>query len=361
MKILFFIADLTSGGMERRLIELLRGLKQKPHFELELVLMSHEISYKEVLDFDIPIYYLIRKAKKDFSVFTKLYKHCKDSKPDILHCWGSMTAVYSLPVCKLLKIKLVNGLITDSPEKRNILNKDWLRAKITFPFSNLIIGNSKAGLEAYNAPGRKSFYIHNGFNSLRIENIINKEIIRSRLDINTQYVVGMVANNSIKKDYKTFFAAALILLNKRKDITFIAIGENTDSESSQLHIQHQYVGFFRLLGSQSGVESYINIMDICVLSTFTEGISNSILEYMALGKPVIATSGGGTNEIVIDQKTGYLVSRSNPEDLSEKINILLDDIELRIKMGLAGKEQIQNYFTIDSMVNNYCALYNKIQ
>jgi glycosyltransferase involved in cell wall biosynthesis len=359
MKILFFIADLTSGGMERRLVELMKGLKKKPSFEFELVLLSREINYEEVLDLNIRIHYLVRKTKKDFSVFNRLYHVCQKSKPDILHCWGSMTAIYSTPVCKLLKIKLVNGLITDCPEKQNVLNKDWLRAKITFPFSDLIIGNSKAGLDAYNAPSKKSYFIHNGFNSKRIEKIVDAKIIRNRLNINTLYVIGMVANNSVNKDYKTFFAAARLLLAKRKDITFIAIGKNTDCGFVQENIANQYANHFKLLGTQAGIESYVNIMDVCVLSTFTEGISNSILEYMALGKPVVATSGGGTNEIVIDQKTGFLVSRSNPKELSEKINILLNDNELRVKMGLAGKEQIQNNFSINSMVDNYCVLYTK--
>jgi glycosyltransferase involved in cell wall biosynthesis len=61
---------------------------------------------------------------------------------------------------------------------------------------------------------------------------------------------------------------------------------------------------------------------IFVLSTFSEGISNSVLEYMALGKPVIATSGGGTGELVLDNTTGYLIRQSDPEELAEKMELL---------------------------------------
>jgi glycosyltransferase involved in cell wall biosynthesis/peptidoglycan/xylan/chitin deacetylase (PgdA/CDA1 family) len=360
MKILFFIDVLTSGGKERRLTELMKGLKQRPDFEFELALMSTEINYREVLDLDIPIHYLIRKTKRDFFVFRMLYSLAKDFQPDIIHCWGSMTAIYCVPVCKLLNIKLVNGLITDSPSRQNILNKNWFRARITFPFSDLIVGNSKAGLDAYRAPEGKSFFIHNGFNFERTNDIIDNQIIKSQLNIGTKYVIGMVANYSKNKDYATYFAAAQLVLSKRKDITFIAIGINTDSPVSQNHIGKENIGHFRLLGMRSGVESYINSMDLCILSTFTEGISNSILEYMALGKPVIATSGGGTNEIVVDNETGFLINRSNPDQLAEKIEILLDDNELRAKMGVAGKKRIENLFSINSMVRNYVTLYNKI-
>lgn len=360
MKILFFIDVLTSGGKERRLTELMKGLKQRPDFEFELALMSTEINYKEVLDLDIPIHYLIRKTKRDVFVFRMLYNLARNFQPDIIHCWGSMTAIYGVPVCKLLNIKLVNGLITDSPSKQNILNKHWFRARITFPFSDVIVGNSKAGLDAYRAPKGKSFFIHNGFNFERTNDIIKDQIIRSQLNVDTRYVIGMVANYSKNKDYATYFAAAQLVLSKRKDITFIAIGINTDSPVSQNNISKDYIEHFRLLGVRSGVESYINSMDICVLSTFTEGISNSILEYMALGKPVIATSGGGTNEIVVNYETGFLINKSNPEELAEKIEILLDDNELRTRMGVVGKKRIENSFSIDSMVRNYVTLYNKI-
>jgi glycosyltransferase involved in cell wall biosynthesis/peptidoglycan/xylan/chitin deacetylase (PgdA/CDA1 family) len=360
MRILFFINLLSAGGKERRLTELMKVLKLRDDCEFELVVMNNEIHYKEVLALNIPIHYIIRKSKKDISVFRMFYRLCKNYKPDIVHCWDSMTAIYSSPVCKLLNIKLVNGLITSSPERQNIFNKDWFRAKITFPFSDIIIGNSKAGLVAFNAPGNKSFFIHNGFNFERISSIIDNNIIRNQLNVKTKYLIGMVATNSKNKDYVTYLKAAQILIDKRKDITFLAIGENTDSSFLKSNISKQNADYIKLLGRKSGVESYVNALDICVLSTFTEGISNSILEYMALGKPVIATSGGGTNEIVVDNKTGFLINRSNPEELADKIEILLFDSELRAKMGEAGKERINNFFTIDEMVKNYIILYNNL-
>jgi glycosyltransferase involved in cell wall biosynthesis len=360
VKILFVIESLTEGGKERRLTELMKALKLESSIEFELAVMSFDVHYKEVLDLGINVHYLIRKRRKDFSVFRKLYKLCKRFKPDIVHCWDSMTAVYITPVCKLLRIKLVNGMVIDTPQRKNIFYQPWLRARLTFPFADLIIGNSKAGLEAYNAPGKKSMAIYNGFNFERIKSIIPKEIVKEQLNIMTKYVVGMVATFSVFKDYSTYFNAAQIILNKRNDITFLAIGEKTDSDLSKSYIDEKYMDHFKLLGSKSGIESYINIMDIGVLSTYTEGISNSILEYMALEKPVVATSGGGTVEIIEDQKTGFLVSPSNPKELAEKILILLDDSILRMKMGKNGKDRIHKAFSIDIMTLNYLSTYKRL-
>ena len=360
MKILFFIDCLPAGGKERRLIELMKVLSLNPYIQFELAVMDHSIHYKEVFDLNINIHYLIRKTKKDIRIVPKLFSLCKTIKPDIIHCWDGMTAIYSIPVCKILGIRLINGMVTNTPQKQNVFNSNWLRARLTFPFSDCIVGNSQAGILAYQVPRKKSIVIHNGFNFSRTENIVDTSIIRKQVNINTKFVIGMVASFSKSKDYKTYFEAAQKLLDLRTDVTFLAIGSKTDSEISNSMIEDSKQKYFKLLGKQNDVESYVNIMDICVLSTFTEGISNSILEYMALGKPVIATSGGGTNEIIENNITGFLVDASNPEQLLDKILLLLNDEDLRLKLGNAGKERIKVDFSINTMLDKYLTVYKSL-
>lgn len=357
MRIFFVIDCLASGGKERRLVELMKALKSEQEIDFELVIMSNDIHYEEVFGLEININYLIRRTRKDLSVFVKLYKLCKKYKPDIIHCWDSMTAVYCAPVCRMLKIKYVNGMVIDSPGKGKLFYQPWLRARIVFPFAHLIIGNSKAGLAAYNAPVKKSTVIYNGFNFNRINNLRSDAEIRKELNIKTEFIVGMVASYSDFKDYPTYFRAAQLLLNNREDITFIAIGNNTDSELSWNNLDKKSINHFRLLGKKSDIESYINIIDIGVLATFTEGISNSIVEYMALGKPVIATAGGGTCEIIEDNVTGFLVSQSNPNEISDKVELLLNDPQLRLKMGNYGKERIMKSFSIEKMAGEFFSAY----
>lgn len=360
MKILFYINGIHPGGKERRMIELMKELKLRKGIDFELVLMNREINYPEILKMDIKLHYLIRKSKKDLSIFRKFYKLCKEFSPDIIHCWDSMTAVYAIPACKLLKIKFMNGMVVDTPVKKNISNKNWLRARLTFPFSDAIVGNSKAGMKAYKVPLKKSLIIYNGYNFKRNEQLLDNKIIRKELDIDTKYIIGMVANFSENKDYKTFYRAANFIIKKRQDITFLAIGNNTDSDASKQLIGSELKDHFRLLGKKSGIESVINAMDICVLATFTEGISNSIMEYMALGKPVIATSGGGTDEIVENGKTGILTQVSDAVEMADKMELLLNSPELCRKMGLDGKKRIQNLFSIDIMVNKFIFYYEKL-
>jgi glycosyltransferase involved in cell wall biosynthesis len=360
MRILFFIDSFSAGGKERRLMELMKGLKRESKIEFELVIMNENVQYKEVYDLGITIHKIIRKTKKDLSVFRKVYSLCKRYKPDLVHCWDSMSAVYLVPALRLLNIKFVNGMITDAPGKTGFRNNIWLRAQLTFPFSHMVVGNSEAGLTAYNAPDSKSICIRNGFDFTRIGTLKSSEEVRKEIGVNTIYTIGMVASFSKYKDYHTYFAAAELLLAKRKDITFLALGNETDSEIVKEIISQGNTEHFRLLGRRSDVESLINIMDVCVLATFTEGISNSILEYMALGKAVIATAGGGTNELVEDKKTGFLVEPMNPVELAEKMEILLDNAALRMKMGLVGRQRVQEEFSIDKMVDEFIRNYQKI-
>lgn len=367
MRILFFIDSLTSGGKERRLIELMKGIKLKPNIEFKLVVMSKEIHYQEVFDLDIKIHYLIRTTKKDLSVFHKFYKICKNYKPGIVHCWDSMTAVIAVPACKLLNIKLVNGMVVDTPVKRNIFNKHWFRAKLTFPFSSMVIGNSNSGLAAYSAPGKKSSCIYNGMDLTRFDNLkepsfIRKEIFGDKSD--DIFIAGMVAAFEERKDYKTLIKAAVNLISYNDKIRFILIGDGTDFNEIKSMVPASLLNKIIFLGKRSDVESIINIFDVGILLTNTkvhgEGISNSIIEYMALGKPVIATRGGGTNEVVIDNQNGFLIDADNKDQLIEKIDTLMKNKSLMIDLGKQGNQMVHEKFDLKIMTKHYATIYQKL-
>ena len=81
---------------------------------------------------------------------------------------------------------------------------------------------------------------------------------------------------------------------------------------------------------------------------------------MAFGKPVIATRGGGTSEIVRDGVSGFLVNPSDPIELSGKIDRLLSDPELREELGSAGERRVRGEFSIEQMVNKYIDIYTDL-
>jgi len=357
IKILFLISNLSVGGQERQLIELLKGLTVNKNIECELVIMANTIHYKDFYDLEIPVNYIIRRHRKDITIFFKLFKLCKRIKPDILHSWGPTPASYAFLIAKILKIKFVNSFIRNS-FKPKIFDNNWFRSKLTFPFSDVIISNSKAGLKSYGLKNnKKGIVIYNGFDLNRIEHLEDKEIIKNSFSIKTKYVIGMVATFSDKKDYKTFIKAADYVLQKRDDVTFVAVGNGQNLISMKTKINNSN---FIFLGNQTNIESIVNIFDIGILTTYTEGISNSIMEYMAFGKSIIATDGGGTKEIVKDGVNGYLIEQKNEDQLSNKIIYLLDHIDVSKKMGDVGKNNIIEEFSLRKMVNRYVELFKKI-
>ena len=360
MKILFFIDSLTAGGKERRFVELIKGLQKYPDIKCELAIMSDEIHYTGIHKLNVRIHYLIRKWKKDPNILLKLYQLCKEFKPDIIHSWGSMPSVYALPIAKLLGIKFINAMISDAPLKLKVFNKAWIRSKLTFPFSDIILSNSNAGLKSYNAQKQKSYCIHNGFDFKRLKKIEDKESVKSKFGIKTNKILGMVASFRDEKDYDTYIKAANTLLQRRQYITFLAIGDGKNLPYCKQVVKSKYKDKIKFLGKQNDVESLINIFDIGVLSTYTEGISNVVMEYMALGKPVIATDGGGTKELIIDGETGFLVEQKNYIQLADKIEYLLDNKEAAAIMGSKGRERIKQEFSLEKMTNSYVTLYNSL-
>ena len=367
MKILFFIDNLQSGGKERRFTELLKGLKRSSNIELSVVVMNEDVHYKEIFDLDIKIQYLIRKTSKDLSVFRKFYQICKIEKPNIVHCWDDMTAVISVPTCKFLRIKLVNGMVIDTPIIRNFRNKSWLRAKLTFPFSSKIIGNSKAGLGAYGAPSNKSLCIYNGmdfnrFKDLKDPKILSRQILNDRFF--EGFIVGMVAGFDERKDYQTLIKGAIQLLSTNENLLFILVGSGKDFEQIKKSVPNKLSDQIIFLGRRSDVESIVNLFDIGVLLTNAhnhgEGVSNSLIEYMASGKPVIATKGGGTDEVVKNGENGFLIENGDSRQFINFVEKLLNNKEMRAEFGKKSAEIAIKNFDLTKMTKNYISLYNTL-
>ena len=354
MKILFFIETVGSGGKERRLVELLKCLKEYKDIYFEVVLTHEDIHYKLIHELDVKIHVINRRFKKDPTLFWKFFGICRIMNPDIIHVWGNMVAIYAIPAKVFLQIPMINSQIADAPA---IVKRSLLNVSLPFFFSDLLIANSNAGRRAYNISALRCKVIYNGFDFSRINNLKDKSKIRESLGLKDQNVVGMVANITKNKDYITFLKAANIVLNERDDVVFLCIGNGDYSHLLNLiEKKHRHKVLF--LGKQEMVESLINIFTIGVLSTFTEGISNSVMEYMALGKPAIVTLGGGSEELVENGVSGFLIPPKSPDILADKLFFLLDNLEVMHDFGVCGKRIIGTKFSLDEMTLQFVAVYN---
>ena len=359
MKILFLIDGLGLGGKERQVIELLKGLTKRNNIKLRLVILSNNVHYSNIKDVNLTTYFIDRQVRKDPTVFVTLYKICKDFQPDIIHSWESMCSVYAMPLANIFGAKFINGMIRFAPAKVKRFGRLWARAKFTFPWSDIILANSYAGLKSFNVPKQKGHCIHNGFDLSRIRDLEASEVIRNKFKIHTPKVVGMVARFHARKDFETFVLSAKQILQKRKDVTFLAIGDGRTLRKCMDLVNGEFPDNIKFLGRQNDVESIVNIFDVAVLASYAEGISNSIMEYMSLAKPVVATNHGGTGEIVVDKVTGFLVEPKNVEEMAAKIEFLLDDEETTKGMGNAGRERVVKEFGLEKMTERYVELYQQ--
>jgi glycosyltransferase involved in cell wall biosynthesis len=98
-------------------------------------------------------------------------------------------------------------------------------------------------------------------------------------------------------------------------------------------------------------------MDISVLTSLTEGLSIALLESMSYGLPVVVTRVGGNPEVVLDGETGFLVPPKDTTAFAEKVVVLLQDRELRARMGDAARRRIDEQFRVTDVATHYLRLY----
>jgi glycosyltransferase involved in cell wall biosynthesis len=172
--------------------------------------------------------------------------------------------------------------------------------------------------------------------------------------------VGMVASFIEYKDWDTYINAALEIASQREDVCFLCIGDG-DYSIFKRKIASSAKTRILFLGRQNPVESIMNICDVGVLTTninhHGEGISNALLEFMALGKPVIATNFGGSVELIQANVSGELIEPFNADQLSVTINLWLDNDELRNTIGNNALKRVKENFNIEGMVNSFYEEY----
>jgi glycosyltransferase involved in cell wall biosynthesis len=361
MKILFFIDCLQTGGKERQMVELVRGLAGHGNYEIEVVTMKPEIDFHELDGLNIPIHTVERKSKRDVSVLPRLFRIIRSFRPDIVHTWDTMTTFYAVPLRWFSGFRLVNGSIRHAQDPKSYKKFEQRITRINYAFSDAIVANSEAGRDAYRL-GRRCQVIHNGFDPARVANLPERAAIKKRYQIADGPVVGMVGNFTRYKDYDTFIEAAILISSSYPDTFFIAVGNGPLLPDYRDRIREMGLdGRFRIIDDSRNALEIIPAFDVAVLASYSEGFPNVVMEYMACGKPVVATDSGGTRELLADGVTGYLCRVRDAEHLAEKTAALLNEPLVAEKMGFTGREMVLKHFSIENMLDRYESLYQRFK
>jgi len=171
-------------------------------------------------------------------------------------------------------------------------------------------------------------------------------------------VVGIVANLRPVKDIPLFLRAARIVAQEFDDVVFLLAGRGEQSQElyqlvCELGLQDR-VFFTR---GEGKIMDYLSRMCIGCLTSFSEGFSNAVMEYMAAGLPVVATDVGGNRDAIVDGETGYLVRERTPEAFAKPLIHLLRNEDLRLQMGLRGLQRCTEYFEVSKTIRQLEQFY----
>lgn len=361
MIIVHIITSLHGGGRERRLVQLVKGLSTNISIQQFIFVLSSEIDYPEASKY-AQIIRLKNTSRK--SICKSLVSKLRETKPDIVHDWTGIPLILTtLSAMKyLFRYKYVEGFIADGNQIGTLLNR--ITARISFIAADAIISNSKAGLIAKRAPSSKSNVFYNGFDFNRIKDLTKDNIaeLRNELGIDDQTrIISMLARHDPAKDWDTFLNVAQEMQKIRDDVVFLSIGKGNKLDAFVKKVRHRNLKNVRTLGFRQDTERIIAASYITMLFTnekvHAEGVSNSIMESMAAGVPVVASYGGGTQEIINDTENGYIVMPGDAMSAVSRINNLLDNEELYNSMSLKAAAKIHNDFDISLMIENYQNLY----
>lgn len=236
-------------------------------------------------------------------------------------------------------------------------------------FSDRIIANSEAVGNAYqNIPdvSKRVRVIYNGLNIAPYNDDVDTVALRQKLGLPaTVPLIGLVGQIVPRKRPEDFLKAAAIVQQTIPDSFFLVVGSDIDAS--------EYGRTLRNLSEQLGLADRIvwlefcdrvyeifEIIDLLVLPSKDEPFGRVAIEAMAARKPVVATNVGGLPEIIVDGETGFLVPPKCPQKLAEATIRILNDPQLAVTMGQAGRQRVEQYFSLDQYVNGVEAVYKEL-
>jgi len=358
-KVLHVLTDTNVGGAGRYLFNLLVGFPSKNYEflvacpgggELERELKARGIRYFTLTG---------GESSLSFKHVGELFHIIKSEHVNIVHTHASLSGRIAgrLAGCRVILTR--HGLNTNSkgPIKR------FLSYVIARMFTDKIIAISRAvkiNLIETGVPADMIKIIHNGIDLSRFELIEPK--LRGELGLSDDIpIIGVVARIVLEKGYEYILKAMPKVLQSFPSTLLVIVGDGPlKAQMQELAVK---LGIDRntvFLGYKRDIENLIADFDVFVLPSVSEGLGLSLLEAMALGKPVIATEVGGIPEVVKNGKNGLLVPPRDEEALAMAILKILSSRDFGLRLGQVAKDTVYEKFSAQSMALQTAKLYDDI-
>jgi glycosyltransferase involved in cell wall biosynthesis len=359
--VLHLIETSGPGGAEKMLVSLVENLDRSRYRSLVCLLRDGWLK-SQLQRRGIEMMVIPQHRSLDFPWLFRLARLLRDRSMHVMHAHEFAMNVYGSLLSKMTGIPIVATV-----HGKNYYWVKW-RRRLAYQFvarQSMMVAVSE-DLKRF-LTQRVAIHpdniriVHNGIDLHRYTVSDRYNTVCKELGINgSQPVIGTVGNLYAVKGQAYLLRACAAVARAFPDFVLLVAGRGEQLGSLEEEARSLGIGGnVKFLGFREDVPSLLQAMDVFVLPSVSEGLPLSILEAMALRKPVVASNVGGIPEVVKDGVTGYLVPPKDPEALAEKILLLLHHPQIAADLGKSGQKRVQGAFSLEQMIQEYQSLYER--
>lgn len=369
IKVMHIVSNFETGGMENGVVNICNNLDRTRFIPL-LCCINGLGTKINSLKSDVKVKNMnFPEGKAPFRPVS-LSKYFKQEKPHIVHTHGWGGGMYDgIIAAKLAKIPVV---INGHHGRRNYSKFQVLMQKYLTKFCDisLSVSNSLKNkvVDETKIPKDDIKVIRNGVDTSLFTGEYDTTGLKKEIkdhygfSINSDsFVVGMIASLRPAKNQILLLKAVKILTgnNHNIDLKVLLVGDGPNRELIEKYIEENQLTNICILGKRKDVPQLLSLFNLFILTSVTnvEGLSNVILEAMSSGIPVISTKSIGVEELIQNNKNGFIVNEKNIEGFSKKIEFLANNRNKLVEMSENARKYIKNNFSIEKMISQYENVY----
>lgn len=363
IKLLKFISVFAIGGTERQFVNVVQRLDLNK-FDVHLACFKRwgeflgeiEACARPLTDYTINSLASYRTLQQQWRFASYLRKH----RIQVVHTYGFYPNLFAIPAAKMAGVPVTIAAIRDTGAHISPLQQRAQR--VICAMADCVLVNASAVEEWLVGQGYRRDKIRIIRNGIIFTPADSPSGIRQEFALpGNARLIGVICRLYAAKGVQYFVEAAASVAARFDDVRFLIVGDGT--EKAVLQAQAERLGIERKViftGFRTDTSKILSELSMSVLPSLTEGLSNTLLESMAAGVPVVATRVGGNPEIIVDGETGILVPSRNSEALAHAMCQLLEKPELADTMGRAGKQRIADHFSVEQTVRQTEHLYSDL-
>lgn len=369
IRIAHVVDVLALAGMEYGVIKLVNRLDPERFQPVIFCLRHRNEEVKELLASRIPVLEFRKPPGRNWRLIGRLASAFRSERIDIVHSHNWSTFLYAVAAARLARVPaVVHGEHGKDGTVRN--PSRVLASRILARAVDRVCAVSRDLAEEvvrdWRVPPDRVVLIQNGVDLDAFTLKDSNSDLKRSLDLLPEHRVVMNTGGfRTVKDHPTLIRAFALLYKQDPLARLVLVGTGPEGDPraglDRLAADLGVADALRFPGVRSDVPRLLEICDVYVNSSRFEGMSNTILEAMAAGRPVVATDVGGNPELVTEGVTGFLVPAGEAEPMAARIGALLADAPLRRLMGAAGRSRIEAAHSMAGMVRAYSELYETLR